>query len=269
MKKALFYILLSLIAITFIYPFIWMTSASLRPEREISELSPFSRNFSFRSYITVFNRIPIGRAFLNSLFVTCSITVSVLFLSSMIGYALSRLHFRGRELIFMVILFTMMIPFQITMIPLYVLMVKLRWIDSYQALIVPYMINAFGILLFRQYFKAFPQSIIDAARMDGCSDFGILYKIIWPNSIPALVTVGILIFMQTWNEVLWPLIVIRKTSIMTMPQMVALFAVGGQAESQIGPQLASAMMLALPIVIVYTIFQRHFIASMAHTGIKG
>ncbi|GAI31457.1 unnamed protein product [marine sediment metagenome] len=131
-----------------------------------------------------------------------------------------------------------MIPFQITLIPLYVLMVKLGWTDTYQALIVPGMISAFGILLFRQYFKAFPQSIIDAARMDGCSDLGILYRIIWPNSIPALVTVGIITFMNTWNNVLWPLVVIRKTSFMTMPQMVALFTVGGQAESQIGPQLA-------------------------------
>jgi len=269
MKRIIFYILLSLAALIFIYPFIWMTSASLRPEREISHLFPLSRNFSLKNYITVFNRIPISRAFFNSLFVSSSITISVLILSSMIGYALSRLRFRGRELIFMVILFTMMIPFQITLIPLYVLMVKLGWTDTYQVLIVPGMISAFGILLFRQYFKAFPKSIIDAARMDGCSDFVILYRIIWPNSIPALVTVGIITFMNTWNNVLWPLVVIRKTSFMTMPQMVALFTVGGQAEAQVGVQLASAMMLALPIVIIYVIFQRHFIASMAHTGLKG
>ncbi len=268
MKKVLFYIVLSLVALSFIYPFIWMVSATLRPESELSNLSPISRNFSTSNYRSVLEKIPIGRAFLNSLFVSCSITLSVLVFASMIGYALARLKFIGRELIFMVILFTMMIPFQITLIPLYVLMVKFGWTDTYQALIVPGMISAFGILLFTQYFKAFPQSIIDAARMDGCSDLGILFRIVWPNSIPALVTVGIITFMNTWNDILWPLVVIRKQSIMTMPQMVTLFAVGGQAP-QVGVQLASATMLAAPIVIVYSIFQRYFIASMARTGLKG
>jgi len=268
MKKAIFYIILSLVALIFIYPFIWMASAALRPEIEISSLSPFSHNFSISNYKAVLEKIPIGRAFLNSLFVSSSITFSVLVFSSIVGYALSRLKFRGRELIFMVILFTMMIPFQITMIPLYVLMVKFGWTDTYLALIVPGMISPFGILLFRQYFKAIPQAIIDAARIDGCSDLGILFRIVWPNSIPALVTVAIITFMNTWNEVLWPLIVIRKQSIMTMPQMVTLFAVGGQAE-QVGAGLASAMMLAAPVVIIYCIFQRHFIASMVHTGVKG
>lgn len=268
MKKTLFYIALIIAALTFIYPFIWMVSASLRPEVELASLSPISKNFSFTNYLAVFEKIPIGRAFLNSVFVTFSITLSTLIFSSMVGYALSRLNFRGRGAIFTIILFTMMIPFQITLIPLYVLMVKFGWTDTYLALIIPGMISAFGILLFRQYFKSIPQAIIDAAKIDGCSDLSILFRIVWPNSIPALVTVAIITFMNTWNEVLWPLIVIRKQNLMTMPQMVTLFAVGGQAELM-GIQLASATLLAAPVVIVYCIFQRHFIASMAHTGIKG
>jgi len=268
MKKTIFYIVLLIAALTFIYPFIWMLSASLRPEVEISNLSPLSSNFFISNYRAVFEKIPIVRAFLNSLLVSSSITLSVLIFSSMVGYALSKLTFKGRDAIFTIILFTMMIPFQITMIPLYVLMVKFGWTDSYLALIVPGMISAFGILLFRQYFKAIPQAIIDAARIDGCSDLGILFRIVWPNSIPALVTVAIITFMNTWNGVLWPLIVIRKQNIMTMPQMVTLFAVGGQAEF-IGVQLASATMLAAPVVIIYCIFQRYFIASMARTGLKG
>jgi multiple sugar transport system permease protein len=217
----------------------------------------------------VLEKIPILRAFLNSLFVSTSVTGSVLIFSSMVGYALSRLRFRGRELLFTVILFTMMIPFQITLIPMYVLIVRLGWTDTYTALIVPYIMNAFGIILFRQFFKAIPQDVIDAARMDGCSELHILFRIVWPLSVPALVTVGITVFMMTWNEVLWPLIVIKKTELMTMPQMVALFAVGGQAENLIGVRLAAAMMLTLPVVVVYIIFQRHFIQSMATTGLKG
>jgi len=245
-----------------------MTLATFKPDADIARLALFSPNFSLASYTAVLRKIPIGRAFLNSLFVSTAITMSVLVFSSTVGYALSRLRFIGREFIFGLILFTMMIPFQITMIPMYILMVKFGWTDSYQALIVPAMVSGFGILLFRQYFKAIPQSIIDAARVDGCSDISILFRIVWPNSIPALITVAIITFMTSWNEVLWPLIVIRKQSVMTMPQIVTLFATGGQAE-QLGMRLAAAMMLAVPVLVVYAILQRHFIASMAHTGVKG
>jgi ABC-type glycerol-3-phosphate transport system permease component len=131
------------------------------------------------------------------------------------------------------------------------------------------MVSAFAILLFRQYFQSIPQDVIDAARIDGCSELRILFQIIWPLSVPALVTVGILTFMAVWNEVLWPLIVIRNRDLMTMPQLVALFAVGGQAEGLLGVKLASATLLALPIVVAYAFFQRYFIESMASSGLKG
>ncbi|KUG25910.1 n-acetyl-d-glucosamine abc transport system, permease protein 2 [hydrocarbon metagenome] len=147
-------------------------------------------------------------------------------------------------------------------------MVEFGWIDTYLALIVPYFINALGIIMFRQYFKSIPQSLIDAARLDGCGDLQIIFKILWPNSIPALVTIGIITFMASWNEVLWPLIVIRDESLMTMPQLVTLFAVGGRADSQLGVKLASAVLLALPIILAYLFFQKYFIQSMASTGIK-
>ncbi|UCE19463.1 MAG: carbohydrate ABC transporter permease [Gemmatimonadota bacterium] len=268
-KRTLFYLALMVGAFTFIYPFLWMAAATLKPEYEIPQLSFFGSRITAESYRLVLEKIPVVRAFFNSLIVSASVTASVLVFSSMVGYALSRLKFKGREIIFTVILFTMMIPFQITLIPMYVLIVKLGWTDTYLALIVPYMINAFGIILFRQFFKAIPQDVIDAARIDGCSELRILFQIVWPLSVPALVTVGIIVFMMTWNEVLWPLIVIKKTEIMTMPQMVALFAVGGQAENLIGVRLAAAMMLTIPVLVVYIFFQRHFIQSMATTGLKG
>lgn len=267
--KILFYILLTIAALTFIYPFIWMIISSFKPEFEITELSLLPSKFTLESYEAVFKNIPIIRAFLNSVLVSTSITASVVFFSSMVGYALSRLRFRGRDAIFYLILFTMMIPFQITLIPMYILIVKFGWVDSYQALIVPYMISAFGVLLFRQYFKSFPQDIIDAARLDGCSEFTIILKIVWPNSVPAIITVGIITFMSSWNEVLWPLIVIKEDSYMTMPQMVTLFSIGGRAEARIGAILASATLLAIPVIFIYTFFQRYFIESMATTGLKG
>ncbi|MEE9449167.1 MAG: carbohydrate ABC transporter permease, partial [Ignavibacteriaceae bacterium] len=216
----------------------------------------------------MFDKIPIGRALLNSILVASSVTAGVLIFGSMVGYALSRLEFKGRNLIFYIIIFTMTLPFQITLIPQYIIMVKLGWVDTYLALIIPYLMNALSIIMFRQYFKSIPQDLIDAARIDGCTELGIIFRILWPNAIPALVTVGIITFMASWNEVLWPLIVIRNEELMTMPQLVTLFAVGGRAESQLGVKLASATILALPIVLAYLFFQKYFIQSMASTGIK-
>lgn len=268
MKKALLYIILIIGAVGFMYPFIWMVSASLAPEAEIGKLTFLPSTFTLKSYWQMFSTIPIGRSFVNSMIVSLSVTAGVLVFSSMVGYALSRLRFRGRNLIFYVIIFTMTLPFQITLIPQYILMVKFHWVDSYLALIVPYLMNAFAIIMFRQYFKSLPEDLLDAARIDGCNEFQILFRILWPNSIPALVTVGIITFMATWNEVLWPLIVIRNQDLMTMPQLVTLFVVGGRAESQLGVKLASATMLALPIIVAYVFFQKYFIQSMATTGMK-
>mgnify|MGYP003564274432 CR=1 FL=1 len=142
-------------------------------------------------------------------------------------------------------------------------MVRFGWVDTYLALIVPYFINTLSIIMFRQYFKTLPQSLLDAAKIDGCNELQIIFRILWPNSVPALVTIGIITFMAFWNEVLWPLIVVRNESLMTMPQLVTLFAVGGRVESQLGVKLASAVMLALPIVLAYIFFQKYFIQSMA------
>lgn len=268
MGKILRYVFLALAAVIFIYPFLWMLSATLRPENEIGRLHLLPSRWTLISYLTVFQKIPLLRAFTNSLFVSMSVVISVLLLGSMTGFALSRLHFRGKNLIFMLIIFTMILPFQLTLIPLYILMVQLGWVDTYLALIVPYAINALSVLMFRQAFKTIPQDVLDAARIDGASEFGILLRIIWPLSVPTLITVGILTFMGIWNEVLWPILTIRKSELMVMPQLVALFVVGGAAESQLGVQLAAATLLALPIVIAYAFFQKYFIESMAATGLK-
>ncbi len=269
MKRTLVYLILILGAVVFLYPFLWMVAATLKPEMEIASFGLVPSRLTLASYEQVFAKIPLLRALLNSLVVSLAITASVLFFGSMVGYALSRLRFRGRELMVMAILFTMMIPFQLTMIPLYILMVKLHWTDTYLALIVPGMMSGFGILLFRQFFQSVPQSLIDAARVDGLSDLQILFRIIWPLSRPILITVGIITFMNTWNDVLWPLIVIRDQSIMTMPQMVTIFAVSGMAEAQLGVKLAAATLLALPVIVAYAFFQRYFIESLASTGLKG
>lgn len=269
MIKTAKYLFLFIGLVVFGYPFIWMILGSFKPELEISNLKLWSTMLSFNSYRQVITKIPIGRAFLNSLFVSLSVTTLVVVLGSMAGYALAKLRFFGKTLLYLLILFTMTIPFQITLIPQYVLMVKLGWTDTYLSLIVPSMMSGLSIILFKQFFTSVPDALIDAARIDGCTDFQILFRLIWPLSRPVIITVAILTFMASWNDVLWPLIVVRDRSLMTMPQLVTIFVIGGEAETQLGSLLAAATLLALPVIIAYTFFQRYFIESMASSGIKG
>jgi ABC-type glycerol-3-phosphate transport system permease component len=267
-KKISVYLFLTIAALSFIYPFIWMVMASLAPEKDISGLVLFPSEFTIDNYTSMIAKIPIWRALFNSLFVSAINTGVALVFSSMVGYALSRMEFKIRDLIFFIIIFTMSLPFQITLIPNYVLMVKFGWIDTYLSLTVPFLISVFGILMFRQAFKGLPQALIDAARIDGCGELRIIFRILWPNIKPTIITVAILAFMGSWNEVLWPLIVIRDEQLMTLPQLVTLFAVGGRAEAQLGVKLAAAVFLGAPIIIAYLIFQKHFIQSMASSGLK-
>lgn len=269
MKKTVVYAALVLGVLVFGYPFVWMAAATFKPELEIGDLSLIPSEWTTESYRLVFDSIPIGRAFLNSVIVVTAVTASVLVFSSMIGYALAKLRWKGRELVFTLILLTLMVPFLVLLIPLYTLIVGFGWTDSLLGLIVPFMMNATAVLILRQSFLTIPSELLDAARVDGCTEWRILFTLAWPLSIPALVTAGIIVFVATWNEVLWPLIVIRQEAWMTMPQMVALFAVGGGASSRLGPQLAAALLLALPVVVAYLFFQRHFISSLASTGVKG
>jgi ABC-type glycerol-3-phosphate transport system permease component len=268
LKKILLYTILTAAALSFIYPFIWMIMASFSPEQEINKLILFPSEFTIENYQVMISKIPIGRALFNSSFVAAINTGFTLIFSSMVGYALSRMKFKGRSLIFFIIIFTMTLPFLLTLIPNYILMVKFQWVDTYFSLTVPFMISAFAILMFRQAFMGLPQAIIDAARIDGCGELRIIFTILWPNIKSTIIMVGILAFMASWNEVLWPLIVIREEQLMTMPQLVTLFAVGGRAEAQVGVKLASAVFLATPIIITYLFFQKYFIQSMATTGLK-
>lgn len=269
MKKALTYLALLIGVVIFGFPFVWMASATFKPELEIGELSLVPSEWTAESYRLVFETIPLGRSFVNSIIVVVAVTSSVLVFGSLVGYALAKLQWKGRETVFTVILFTMMVPFLVLLIPLYTVVVEFGWTDSLVGLIVPFMMNATAVLILRQSFVSIPSELLDAARVDGCSEWRILFTVVWPLSVPALVTAGIIVFVGTWNEVLWPLIVIRQEEWMTMPQMVTLFAVGGGASSRLGPQLAAALLLGLPVIFAYLFFQRHFISSLATSGVKG
>ena len=259
---------LTLAALTFIYPFLWMVSTSLKPRLEVGTLTLITNHPTLDNYRTMWARAPFGRALLNSAFVATTVTVAVLVFGSMTAYAMARLTFRGRPALNAATMAVLLVPGQLTLIPLYTLMVQLGWIDSYAALIIPYLFNATAILMLRQFFLQIPQSLVDSARMDGMGELRILFTIFWPLSRPVLSIVAIFTFMGAWNEVLWPLLVVREQHLMTLPQLLTVFALGGGAGS-IGVSFAAAMVLVVPIVVAYAFLQRHFIESMAGAGIKG
>jgi len=267
-KKLFLYAALTVAALSFIYPFIWMIGASFASMNELGTMSLFPKNPTWGNFISMFEKIPVGRALFNSLFVAILSTTLVLFTGSTVGYALAKMKFTGKSLIFFIIVFTMSLPFQVTLIPNYITMVNLRWVDTFLALIVPFSVSAFAILMFRQAFQGLPQALIDAARLDGCNELEIIFRVLWPNIKPTIITIAILTFIGSWNEVLWPLIVVRNENLMTMPQLVTLFSVGGRADSQLGVKIAAAVVLALPVMIAFVFFQKHFIQSMASTGLK-
>lgn len=268
LQKLGLYSALILAALTFIYPFVWMIGASFAPMNEIGSFTFWPSHASWKNYITMVDKIPIWRSLFNSMLVALFTTSLVIFTGSVVGYALARMQFKGRQFIFYIIVFTMSLPFHVTLIPNYITMVNLRLVDTYFALIIPFAVSAFAILMFRQAFQGLPQALIDAARLDGCNETSIIFRILWPNIKPTIVTVAILSFIGSWNEVLWPLIVVRNEKLMTMPQLVTLFAVGGRADSQLGVKIAAAVVLALPVMIAFLFFQKHFIQSMASTGLK-
>lgn len=267
-KKVLIYVLLTAAAVTFIYPFIWMIGAALAPMHELDKMTLWPAHPTWSNFALLFQKIPIGRSFVNSILAAALTTALVLLTGSMVGYALARMQFKGRQLIFYVLVFTMSLPFQITLIPNYITMVNLRLVDTYVVLVIPFAVSAFAVLMFRQAFQGLPQALIDAARLDGCHEFSIIFRVLWPNIKPTIVTVAILSFIGSWNEVLWPLISVRNEKLMTMPLLVTLFAVGGRADSQLGVKIAAAVLLAVPVMIAFLFFQRHFVQSMASTGLK-
>jgi len=266
--RGLMYVLLGLAALTFIYPFLWMASSTLKPAGEVGSLALIQQHVTLDNYRIMWSRAPFGRALLNSLFVASTITASVLVFGSITAYAMARLTFPGRRVLNLATMAVLLVPGQLTLIPLYTLIVQLGWIDSYAALIIPYLFNATAILMLRQFFLQIPQSLVDSARMDGMSELRILFTIFWPLAKPPLAIVAIFTFMGSWNEVLWPLLVVRDQHIMTLPQLLTVFALGGGAGT-LGVSLAAAMVLVVPVVVAYMFLQRYFIESMAGAGVKG
>jgi multiple sugar transport system permease protein len=258
------------LAITFVMllPLVWMVLTSVKPETDIVTFPPrlFPRQWTLQHYIDVWHRIPFARLYLNTIIFAGGVTVISLFLDSMAAYALARLQFRGRGPVLALILIMLMLPFQVTLIPLYDLLNSLGWTDTLHGLIIPRATNAFGIFFLRQFFLSLPKDLEEAARMDGAGEFRIYRQIMIPLAVPALLTLGLFHFMYNWNDLLWPLIVNQDQAHQTLPSGLALFM--GQHVVEYGVLMAASVMSLVPVVLFFLLIQRRFVEGVATTGIK-
>jgi multiple sugar transport system permease protein len=262
-------ILLLGLAVTLV-PFIWILMTSLKPASEIVRIPPtfFPEQWTLNSYQTIFAdpKVPLARFYLNSTFVAVARVAITLFTSSLAGYIFAKYTFRGKNLLFGFILIQLMIPFQVVMIPAYLILVQLRLIDSLWGLVIPSMVDAFGIFLMRQFISTFPNDLIDAARIDGASEFGVYRRVVMPNLGAPLATLGIFTFMATWNDYLWPLIVITTHEKRTLPLLLTWYT--SQHSQRYDLTMAASILVLLPILVVYIFFQRWIVRGVALTGMK-
>jgi len=262
------YFFLCLFGVLMVYPFIWMLLSTFKEPWELYIFPPtlFPKKFTLGNYREVLNTVPFFRYYLNSLFVTTCSVISTLFTSSLAGFAFAKYKFRGKQLIFKTLLSGMMIPFPVTIIPLYIMVFSLGLVDTYFALIVTGVASIFGTFLMRQFILGIPDDLLDAARIDGCSEFGIYWRIILPSLKQPLSALAIFSFMSTWNAFLWPLLVVNRDELRTVQLGIQYFT--QQYGSLIHLQLAAAAMGILPILMLYLILQRHFIQGITLTGLK-
>lgn len=257
-----------LVALFVIFPFVWMVLTSLKTEKDVfadpSALIPL--HWSFDAYTKIWQELPFARLFVNSVVFAGGVTVLSVFFDSLAAYALARLRFPGRNIAFIAVIATLMVPYQITLIPLFQLVFDLHWLDTYQGLIIPRATSAFGIFLLRQFFVSVPADLDNAARIDGAGEFRIYAQIMLPLARPALATLAVFQFMNNWNDFLWPLVVTSSTDMRTLPAGLTLF--GGQYVVDYAVLMAGATISLLPLAIAFFLAQRYFVQGIATTGLK-
>lgn len=255
-------------ALTMIFPFVWMLSTSLKGMGEVFVFPPtlFGEKLNWDNYLNISDRFPFGQFFFNSMKVTIIVVIAQLFTSSLAGYVFARLEFKYRDLLFGLYLATMMVPAQVTMIPNFILMRFYELVDTHAALILPGLVSAFGTFLMRQFFLTIPKALEDAAKIDGCTPFGIYWRIFLPLSKPALATLGVFIFMGVWNDFLSPLVFINSLEKMTLP--LGLAAMQGMYSTDWPVLMAGTVLSLLPVIIIFLLAQDFFIRGATLSGLK-
>ena len=266
-------VLLALGALLFLFPFYYMFIASLQAEPDTSLAGAFpTGGFTLDNYRDINSRVNLGRSLVNSGIFTSAVILCTVVFGLLAGYALARLHFRGRASLFAAMLLVQVIPFQLLMIPLYVMIVRSYGLaDSYLGMIAPFAINATAVFVFRQFFLQLPEELFSAARIDGASELRILWSIALPLVRPAVLTAVLLTFIGPWNEFLWPFLITKDADLQPLAVSLANYisSVAGRAANPYGAILAGACVLAAPAVILFMAFQKHFTATDIGSGVKG
>lgn len=268
-NRAIVYIVLAAGAVVMLFPLFWMLTTAFKPENEIfaTPMRWLPSELRFENFIIPFQEKPFVRWFFNSIVVATVVTAGNLLIASLAGFGFAKFRFPGRTILFLAVLATFMIPLQVTMIPLFLVVKNLQWIDSYPGLIVPIMVDAFGIFLMRQFISDIPDDYLDQARIDGASELRIWWSIILPMSIPILSALGILTFLTNMDELLWPLIIVTSEEMRTIPLGLATFE--NVYQTIYNQLMAMALLAMLPVYIVFLIFQRRIIQGISMTGLKG
>ena len=268
--NVLIYGLLFAVSAFMILPFLWMLTTSVKPPDEIFGFPPIliSSRSSLNAYIYLIEKYNVLRVLANTLIVSLAATALQLFFCSLGGYGFAKYKFPGQRLLFSFLLATMIVPFAVLMVPLYLIIRYLQWIDTYWPLTIPFAANAFGIFFMRQYISTISNELLDAARIDGAGEFSIYWRIIFPIIVPGLTSLGLIIFMGTWNSFLWPLIVLKSPETFTIPLTIS--SLTGQVGRTVWNEyMATAIMSILPLLIIFLIFQRRFVEGITAGAIRG
>ncbi len=271
LSSLLKHVWLTSIAVLLVFPFYWMLTTAFKDFFEASQFPPtlFPRELHPENFVTAWNEAPWARYFLNTILVATSVTVGTLITATLAAYAFARMEFAGKSVIFTLVLATLMIPNEATIIPNFVIMGRryLNLYDTYWAQILPFVASGFSIFLLRQFFLSFPKELFDAARIDGAGHLRFLWSILLPNSIPVIVTVALFNFLASWNAFLWPLLVTSKDELRPVQLGVQVFS--SEFGSQYHLTMAAATFVILPVIALFLVAQRQLIQGYARTGIRG
>ncbi len=262
------YIILIFFGFLFLVPIYWIVATSLKTNSNVLLWPPqlFPDPITLNSYKEAFNQLPIGRMALNSIIIAVTMIGTNVLFCSLAGYVFARKDFPGKNILFILIISTMMIPVHIRLIPLYLITLKFGMYNSYQGIVLPTAVTGFGIFLMRQYFSTFPKAIEDAARVDGCSEWGIFFRIVLPNSKPALASLVLYILVLSMGDFLWPLIVTSTTKMRPLPLGITLFI--DKEVYKWGPMMAMNAVIIVPAIIIFVLLQRHFVHGLTAGALK-
>jgi multiple sugar transport system permease protein len=271
-QLAITYVILIAVALLIILPLLWMLSTSLKPKSQwfTREIQWIPQTFTFENYQKIFSNstLPIGRWFINSVGVAVASTVLTLVVDALAAYAYGRMHFKGRNAIFGLMLATLFLPGIMFLIPNFLTTVRiLGFRDNYLGLIIPGLAGVFGVFFLRQFFEGIPKELEEAAEIDGATTFQTFYLVALPLAKPALATLGVITFLASWNDFLWPLLIMQNRELLTLPP--GLRQLQGAFTSEYGLMMAGAVIVAIPVLLIYVALQRFIVASVATTGLKG